>query len=152
MTRNATPPVPAMPTPPATVQALPRRQFGLLLSSAGLVLLGACSKRSEPATPATPAAADPAPAPASTAASAGTAGTGLPMLDPADPAAQAQAYVADAGTLDATRNPPFQAGQACGNCALFGGQPGQAAGPCPLYAGRQVSAQGWCKAYVKKLT
>jgi High potential iron-sulfur protein len=150
MTLRTPPPTAATPTPSSAVQTLPRRHFGLLLSSAGLALLAACSKRGEPDLPATPAAADPAPAPASGAASVGAAGTDLPMLDPADPMAKARAYVADASTLDAARNPPYLAGQACGNCALFAGQPGQAAAPCPLYAGNRVSAQGWCSAYVKK--
>jgi hypothetical protein len=127
---------------PAAWQPLPRRHFGLLLSSAGLALLAACSKSPDPAMPAVPAPADPVPAPAPSA--------DLPLLDPADPTAKARAYVADATTLDAARNPPFQAGQACANCAIYAGQAGQPAGPCPLYARRQVSAQGWCNAYVKK--
>lgn len=150
MTTRTPPPAPATPI---AWQPLPRRQFGLLLSTAGLALLAACSKDPEPAMPTAPADPVPAPAPSADAAPAsspGTAGADLPLLDPADPTAKARAYVADASTLDAARNPPFQAGQNCANCALFTGQAGQAAGPCPLYAGQQVSAQGWCSAYVKK--
>jgi len=153
MTTRTTPPAPTRLQPPTTRLPLPRRHFGLLLSSAGLTLLAACSKA--PDVPPAPAAADPVPAPppaadAASVSSPGTTGAAMPLLDPADPMAKARAYVADASTLDAARNPPFQAGQACSNCALYTGQPGQTSGPCPLYAGHQVSAQGWCSAYVKK--
>jgi hypothetical protein len=59
-------------------------------------------------------------------------------------------YVADASKADTAKFKTYAAGQACGNCALFGGKAGDAAGPCPLFAGKQVSAKGWCSAYAKK--
>ena len=145
---------------PITLHHLPRRRFTLLLPLGGMALLAACSKNPEPAAPTavqpapTPAPApSPAPTPAAeaTAPAPATAGTGsLPMVDPADPSAKGLAYHADASTVVAASNPKYQSGQACGNCALYGGQPGDAAGPCPLFAGRQVSAKAWCNAYAKK--
>jgi hypothetical protein len=59
-------------------------------------------------------------------------------------------FVTDASRVDASKHPNFAAGQACGNCALFGGQSGAAAGPCPIFQNREVSAKGWCSSYVKK--
>jgi hypothetical protein len=72
------------------------------------------------------------------------------MVDPADGAATALGYVALASKADTSKFKTYAAGQACGNCALFGGKAGDAAGPCPLFAGKQVSAAGWCSAYAKK--
>ena len=47
-------------------------------------------------------------------------GQGVPF-DPAthDPQALALAYVSDASKVDTEAQPRFEAGQACGNCALF---------------------------------
>lgn len=78
--------------------------------------------------------------PAGTAPRSGAAGASLPLVDPADPAAEALAYTADASQVLAASNPKSQSGQACRNCALYGGQPGDAAGPCPSYPGKRVSA------------
>ena len=72
------------------------------------------------------------------------------MLDPADPQAKSLGYVADATKTDSAKFKTYAAGQACANCALYGGKAGDAAGPCPIYAGKQVSAKGWCSAYNKK--
>lgn len=149
---------------PITLHHLPRRRFTLLLPLGGMALLAACSKDPEPAAPTaaqpapTPApapqpAADataPATTPATMPAPATAGGASLPMVDPADPSAKALAYHADASTVVAASNPKYQPGQACSNCALYGGQPGDAAGPCPLFAGRQVSAKAWCNTYAKK--
>lgn len=150
---------------PISLQLLRRRRFGLLLPLGGMALLAACSKDPAPATTPTapepaatpaptpapaPAAAPDTTAPAAAPAPAGGGTAGLPMVDPADPVAKPLSYTADATQVVAASNPKHQAGQACGNCALFGGQPGDAAGPCPLFAGRQVSAKAWCNAYAKK--
>jgi hypothetical protein len=72
------------------------------------------------------------------------------MVDPKDAASGALGYVAEASQADTTKYPKYAAGQACANCALFGGKAGDAAGVCPLFAGKQVSAKGWCSAYAKK--
>ena len=142
---------------PITLHHLPRRRFTLLLPLGGMALLAACSKDPEPAAPAAPAAVEPAPTPvpapmpeATASAPANAGGASLPMVDPADPSAKALAYHADASEVVAASNPKYQPGQACSNCALYGGQPGDAAGPCPLFAGRQVSAKAWCNTYAKK--
>ena len=87
MTTRTTPPAPTRLQPPATRLPLPRRHFGLLLSSAGLTLLAACSKG--PDVPPAPAAADPVPAPppaadAASVSSPGTTGAaGRPSPSPA---------------------------------------------------------------------
>ena len=72
------------------------------------------------------------------------------MADPKDAASVALGYVAEGSQTDVAKYPKYAAGQACGNCALFGGKSSDAAGPCPLFAGKQVNAKGWCSAYAKK--
>ena len=78
------------------------------------------------------------------------ASTDLPLLQPSDPAAQGLGYVAQSSQADTAKYKNHMAGQACGNCSLFGGKPGDASGTCSIFPGRQVSAKGWCSAYVKK--
>ena len=73
------------------------------------------------------------------------------MVDPKDPVAQGLGYVAEAAQADTSKYKTYAAGQACSNCALYGGKVGEAAGPCPLFAGKHVSAKGWCSAYAKKV-
>ena len=72
------------------------------------------------------------------------------MVDPADANAVALGYVVQSSQVDGAKYKTHAAGQACGNCALFGGAAGAATGPCPLFAGKQVSAVAWCSAYAKK--
>lgn len=72
------------------------------------------------------------------------------MVAETDPTAVSLGYVADASRADTTRFKNHVAGQACGNCSLFGGKPGDASGSCSIFAGKQVAAKGWCSAYVKK--
>ena len=74
----------------------------------------------------------------------------MPMVDPADAQAKALGYVTDATRVESAKFKSYVAGQACANCALFGGKAGDANGPCPVFAGKQVSAKGWCSAYSKK--
>jgi High potential iron-sulfur protein len=136
-----------------------RRRFVALVPLAGSAWLAACSdKPAQPgAAPAAPAAA-PTPAPAAAAAPApaapaepapGPAGN-APMVAETDPTAVSLGYVADASRADTARFKTHAPGQACGNCALFGGKAGDAVGLCPIFAGRQVAAKGWCSSYVKK--
>lgn len=139
-----------------------RRRFIQILpvaTLAPLALLAACSdKAATPAAAPAPApvaaapspAPEPAPAPAPAPAEAPAAASNLPMADPKDAASVALGYVAEGSQTDVAKYPKYAAGQACGNCALFGGKSGDAAGPCPLFAGKQVNAKGWCSAYAKK--
>ena len=139
-----------------------RRRFIQILpvaTLAPLALLAACSdKAAAPAAAPAPApvaaapspAPEPAPAPAPAPAEAPAAASNLPMADPKDAASVALGYVAEGSQTDVAKYPKYAAGQACGNCALFGGKSGNAAGPCPLFAGKQVNAKGWCSAYAKK--
>jgi hypothetical protein len=155
-----------------------RRRFIEILPLAGLSLLTACSDKAAPpapapapspapspapaaepasaqaaaapaSTPAATAATTPATTPARTPAPAATAS--WPLVNPAEPAAVTLGYVTVASQADAAKYPKYAAGQACANCALYGGKAGDAAAPCPLYAGRLVSAKGWCSAYAKKV-
>jgi hypothetical protein len=131
-----------------------RRRFIALVPFAGVTLLLACSKESAPVrsstapAPSPTPAPDPAPMPASPSATASSAN--LPLLEESDAVAAGLGYVSVASRADGTKYKNHAAGQACGNCSLFGGQAGNAQGPCPIFAGKQVMATGWCSAYVKK--
>jgi hypothetical protein len=133
-----------------------RRRFVVLVPLAGTAWLTACSDKPAPAAaapdaaPAPAPAAAPAPAPAPTAEAAPAPAGNLPMVAETDPTAVSLGYVADASRADTTRFKNHAAGQACGNCSLFGGKPGDPAGTCSIFAGKQVAANGWCSAYVKK--
>lgn len=74
----------------------------------------------------------------------------MPLLQESDPAAVGLGYVTVASKADRSKYKNYSDGQACGNCAMFGGKPGDAQGPCPVFAGKQVLATAWCSAYVKK--
>jgi hypothetical protein len=67
-----------------------------------------------------------------------------------DTQAQSLGYKHDATKVDKAKFAKYQAGQTCGNCALYQGKPADAWGACPIFQGKQVSAKGWCSAYVKK--
>lgn len=87
-------------------------------------------------------------------AAAGAALTSLARaqvkVDEKDPLAQSLGYVLDASKADAQKFKNFAAGQQCGNCAQYQGEPGDAWGPCPVYGGKLVPDQGWCSAWSKK--
>jgi hypothetical protein len=127
-----------------------RRKFIVLLPLSGS-LLAACGDKAASPPPAVPAAPPaPAPAEAPKPEPAVAAAAEAPMVDPKDPTAASLGYVAEAAQADAARFPKYAAGQACNNCALFGGKPGDATGPCPLYTGKRVNAGAWCSGYTKK--
>ena len=133
-----------------------RRRFIEIVPLAGVALLAACSDKAPPPA-ATPPATSPAPAPAPTAAPAAEAPAAPPAaaanaspVDPTEPTAVALGYVTDASKADSAKFKTYAAGQACSNCALFGGKAGDASGSCPLFAGRAVAAKGWCSGYAKK--
>lgn len=71
------------------------------------------------------------------------------LVSEKDPAAVQLGYVADASKVDKAKFKNFQAGQHCGNCALYQGGSAPAGG-CPLFAGKQVANAGWCSAWAKK--
>ncbi|PLZ02295.1 High potential iron-sulfur protein [Burkholderia sp. WAC0059] len=73
-----------------------------------------------------------------------------PVVQESDPAAQALGYRSDATHVDKTQYPRYAAGQMCGNCAYYQGQPTDAFAPCPMLGGRRVSGKGWCGAYIRK--
>jgi hypothetical protein len=128
-----------------------RRRFIEVIPLAGAASwLVACSDKA----PAPAPMVAPAPAPLADAAPASPAApaTTATLVDEKEPAAVALGYVAVASRADTTRFKNYAAGQACSNCALYGGKPGDATGPCPLFAGRLVAGPGWCSGYVKKTT
>jgi High potential iron-sulfur protein len=84
------------------------------------------------------------------AVSAASFGQSAPALAESDPQAQALGYVADATRADKARFPKYAAGQHCGGCQLFQGQPTAATAPCALFAGKQVPGAGWCSAFVAR--
>ena len=132
-----------------------RRRFIEVIPVAGAASwLAACSDKAPPPAPAP--APTVAPAPVAEVASASPAAPApaatATLVDEKEPAAVALGYVAVASRADTTRFKNHAAGQACSNCALYGGKPGDATGPCPLFAGRLVAGPGWCSGYVKKTT
>ena len=110
-----------------------RRSFITIMPLASISMLAACSDKTAPA-PAPAAAPAPAPAaplpvaeapkPAGEAAppAAAPAAAPAPLLDPKDPVAIGLGYVPDAKQADAAKYKTYVAGQACSNCALFGGK------------------------------
>lgn len=137
-----------------------RRRFIEAIPLAGAAAwLAACSDQAPAPAPApapTPAAAPAPAAPADTApaspATPPAAAATASLVEENDPTALALGYVAVASRADTSRFKSYAAGQACSNCALFGGKAGDASGACPLFAGRLVAAPGWCSGYVKKTT
>ena len=71
-------------------------------------------------------------------------------LDESEPGAVDLAYRADASRVDRLKNPSYQPGQRCANCALYAGEPGQAEGGCAVFLGKRVRAAGWCNAWDRK--
>jgi len=142
---------------------LTRRTFVSLLSLGGMASAVGCSDKSTalfstsimtPSTlmPDTTPAAAPAPQPPSSAAATppATAGSTLPMLDASTSAAKSLGYVAQASETDKAKFKTYVAGQRCGTCALFQGEPNSTTGPCAIFPGNQVSAAGWCSAFATK--
>lgn len=150
-----------------------RRQF-LQLLGANLVVvsvagLKGCSGQEEaapaaaptrgttpdPTPPATEAtmerpASQPAPMEEPPAAAPAGSATDLPKLSPDDPQAKALGYKHDAGEVDQSAYPRYEAGQLCSNCALFQGDEGDEWAGCSIFPGRAVNANGWCSAYVAR--
>jgi len=72
------------------------------------------------------------------------------LLQETDTQAMAFGYVNDAKRVDSKKHPRFQAGQNCGNCALFQGKSTDSKGACPLFGSKHVASAGWCNAWAKK--
>lgn len=76
--------------------------------------------------------------------------TGMPKLSEDDPQAKGLAYVHDATSIDAGKQPRYKAGQTCANCALFQAKDNADWGGCSIFAGKVVAAAGWCSVYAPK--
>ena len=87
---------------------------------------------------------------AAIAGSVGNAAAQGAKVEEKDTQAQSLGYKHDATKVDKAKFATYQAGQTCGNCALYQGKPADAWGACPIFAGKQVAAKGWCSAFVKK--
>lgn len=150
-----------------------RRKFLKLVSGSAVLLplagLSACSggDESAPATSGS-AAPEPSPEPESKPAMAEEApadepaaeqpaagepaaepGGDMPRLDENSQQAQSLGYVHDATTVDASKFPRYEEGQACSNCALWQGGDAEWGG-CSIFPGRKVKATGWCNVYAPK--
>ncbi len=150
-----------------------RRQFIKIVPLAGAAFVVGCSDKAAEAPKAVAAATAPAPAPvaapvvapvaneptvtpapapaaANTAPPAAATTSTAAAVDEKDPTAVALGYVSNATKADTTKYKTYAAGQHCGACQLFQGQPNAAIGPCTIFAGKQVNSQGWCSAFAKK--
>ncbi|MBT8084421.1 MAG: High potential iron-sulfur protein [Woeseia sp.] len=74
----------------------------------------------------------------------------MPRLAEDDPLAQSLSYVHDASSVDSAKQPRYESGQVCSNCALYTGGDGEEWGPCSIFPGKQVKASGWCSVYAPK--
>ena len=137
-----------------------RRRF-LKIAGGGAVIvpiigLAGCSGGNDaPAPAAKPMtnAAPPKKAPAATAPAAAPAPTdsaAMPKLSANDPQAKSLTYVEDATTINSARQPRFQAGQECSNCALYQKKDDPDWGGCSIFPGKLVKAAGWCSVYAPK--
>jgi hypothetical protein len=76
--------------------------------------------------------------------------SGLPHLAEDDRQAKSMAYVHDATTIDKAKQPRYQAGQVCSNCALYQGKATDEWAACSIFPGKAVKASGWCSVYSPK--
>ena len=81
---------------------------------------------------------------------AAPSGTEMPRLAVDDPQAKSLSYVEDATSVDSARQPRYQPGQACANCALFQDSDGAEWAGCSIFPGKLVAAAGWCSVYAPK--
>ena len=144
-----------------------RRRF-LKIAGSGAVLvpilgLAGCSGEKESAPAATKPMTDAAPKAADTAKTmetevksaapevkAAPAGADMPKLAVDDPQAKALSYVEDATSIDSAKQPRYQPGQACSNCALYQDSDGAEWAGCSIFPGKLVAAAGWCSVYAPK--
>ncbi len=135
-----------------------RRRF-LKIAGGGAVMvpiigLAGCSGGSDAPAPAAKPMTDAAPAKKAVEAAAPAAAPAksveMPKLSADDPQAKSLSYVEDATTINSARQPRFQAGQACSNCALFQKKDDPDWGGCSIFPGKLVNAAGWCSVYAPK--
>jgi hypothetical protein len=74
----------------------------------------------------------------------------MPKLAVDDPQAKTLSYVEDATSVDSARQPRYQPGQTCANCALFQDSDGAEWAGCSIFPGKLVAAAGWCSVYAPK--
>jgi hypothetical protein len=74
----------------------------------------------------------------------------MPRLSVDDPQAKSLSYVEDATAIDRAKQPRYQPGQACANCALFQNKDGAEWAGCSIFPGKLVAAAGWCSVYAPK--
>lgn len=74
----------------------------------------------------------------------------MPKLALDNPQAKALAYVHDASNVDKSKQPRYQEGQICANCALFQAKGDEEWAGCSIFPGKLVNANGWCSAYAPK--
>lgn len=137
-----------------------RRRF-LKIAGGGAVMvpiigLAGCSGGNDAPAPAAKPVTKAAPAkkaPAATAPAAAPApakSAAMPKLSVADPQAKSLSYVEDTTAIDSAKQPRFQAGQKCSNCALFQKKDDPNWGGCSIFPGKLVKASGWCSVYAPK--
>lgn len=81
---------------------------------------------------------------------AAPSGAEMPKLSVDSPQAKALSYVEDATSVDSTKQPRYQTGQACSNCALFQNSDGAEWAGCSIFPGKLVAAAGWCSVYAAR--
>lgn len=74
----------------------------------------------------------------------------MPKLALDNPQAKALSYVHDAANVDKSKQPRYQEGQNCANCALFQAKGDEEWAGCSIFPGKLVNAAGWCSAYAPK--
>jgi len=137
-----------------------RRRF-LKIAGGGAVMvpfigLAGCSGGNDAAPPAAKPPTSAAPAKKAVEAAAPAAaptpakGAEMPKLSVDDPQAKSLAYVEDTTSIDTAKQPRFQAGQACSNCALYQKKDDPDWGGCSIFPGKLVAAAGWCSVYAPK--
>lgn len=139
-----------------------RRRFLKIAGGAAIIAplvgLAACSGEKQEAS--APAAAKPrtdnatpAPAkemPAAVKEAPAAAAGNMPKLAEDDPQAKSLSYVHEATTVDSAKQPRYQSGQICGNCALYQGKAPDEWGGCSIFPGKLVKSSGWCSVYAPK--
>lgn len=104
----------------------------------------------KPSTDAAAAAKDAAKSMEAEVKAAAPSGAEMPRLAVDDPQAKSLSYVEDAKSVDSARQPRYQPGQACSNCALFQDKDGAEWAGCSIFPGKLVAAAGWCSVYAPK--
>lgn len=132
-----------------------RRRFLKIAGGAAMIvpivgLAGCSGGKKDVSAPATPKA-DKAPAKATPAQTQSPATAGnMPQLAEDDPQAKSLSYVHEASTVDTARQPRYQSGQICSNCALFQGKGNDEWAGCSIFPGKLVKSSGWCSVYAPK--